>query len=136
MVMAGGIKKGETPEKATARELEKESGGMIIRPEQLEKVAIIDFKNITAEGQTFICRVHVFLARRWIGEPRETTEMVGPEWFKVSSLPFKKMMPADKFWVPLVLSGKKIFGQAEYGPRQEFLIGKVKIKEVDNFFLL
>lgn len=128
----GGIKSGETPEKAVARELEKESGGMIIRPEHLEKVAIIDFENKKSDGETFSCCVHVFLARRWIGEPRETEEMADPKWFEIKHLPFKKMMPADKFWVPLVLSGKKIFGKAKYGPFQRRLLAPMEIQELQT----
>lgn len=130
----GGIEEGESPEEAVVRELEKESGGVIVFEKDLEKAAIVDFENITSDGKTFVCRVHIFLAREWNGEPKETEEMADPRWFKINQLP--RMMPADRFWLPMVLAGKKIFGKAKYGPRQKVLIGRVKTKEIGNFFCL
>ncbi len=54
---------------------------------------------------------HVFVAKKWQGEPRETEEMK-PQWFPVARLPFEKMWIDDPHWLPKVLAGE--FLEAEF----------------------
>lgn len=128
----GGIEKGENPLKTAPRELEEESG-VIAYPEDLEKAAIVDFHNTTSDGRKFVCRVHVYLVLKWIGEPKETEEMAAPAWFRKNEVPFENMIPADKIWLLPVLEGKKIVAEAHIGPFQETLTGEVAVEEVDFF---
>lgn len=128
----GGIEEGETPKQAALREL-KEEAGVISSPEHLEKVAVIDFYNNRSDGSFFVCQMHVYLVSQWTGEPRESDEMATPTWFDVRQLPTDKMLLADKEWLPVVLSGKKIRAAAEYGPFQKTLLGKVVIQQVPSF---
>jgi hypothetical protein len=72
----------------------------------VKKVALLHFyfpKPKSAGDQD----VHVFLAEKWQGRPKETEEM-RPKWFRIADLPYPKMWPDDAFWLHLVLSGKKI----------------------------
>jgi 8-oxo-dGTP diphosphatase len=128
----GGIEFRENPREAAVRELREESKGVKAKPKDLSKVAVIDFHNATAEGKTFICRVHVFFLYEWEGEPSETDEMAMPTWFDFNNLP-DNLMLADKTWLPLVLEGKRIQAKASYGPFQRTLIGDVEVKEVRCF---
>ncbi len=128
----GGIEEGETPRVAAVRELEEESG-LVALPEDLLKVAIVDFHNTTTEGKNFICRVHVYTTSRWSGVLKEDKTMIRPTWFEKDNLPLEKMMPADRFWLPLILSGKKIKAEAHYGPFQKELLQPVTIEEVTSF---
>lgn len=127
----GGIKEGESPMQAALRELKEESG-IETSSEYLEKVAVVDFHNTKSDGSTFICRVHTFLVSDWSGEPRATKEMINPTWFDMKYLP-DKLMPADKQWLPVVLSGKKIMATAKLGPFQKTLLGEVELRQVDSF---
>lgn len=130
----GGIEKEDkSPEEATAREVDEESGGIKVLPENLEKVADTYFHNTKEDGTTFVCRVIMFFAYIWEGEPSPTEEMLAPTWFDIKNIPKGQMLPADKVWLPIVLSGKKIIVKANYGPRQGFLIGDVDIQYVDSF---
>ncbi len=130
----GGIERGETEIRACLRETKKETGGVTIHPDLLLKVAILHCKNELSDGTNFTCVVHVYIAKNW-GEkiPKETEEMLNPKLFKISALPFKKMMPADEHWLPYVLHGKRLRVWAHYSPFQKKLIGKVRIKEQTRF---
>ncbi|MFH1990464.1 MAG: 8-oxo-dGTP diphosphatase [Patescibacteria group bacterium] len=127
----GGINEEETPRQAALREL-KEEASIIVSSESLEKMAIVGFHNTKSDGSNFICRVHVYLASQWKGEPQATEEMINPTWFDIKHLP-DKIMPADKYWLPVVLNGKKIIVTAKLGPFQKTLLGEVELHHVDSF---
>lgn len=134
----GGIEEGENAIEAAVRELKEETGekeneGIIALPEHLEKIATVDFHNTKSDGGTFVCMVHFYLVRHWEGEAQETGEMIRPTWFEINNLPFEQMMPADKIWLPIALSGKKMVAKARYGPFQKELIGDVEIEYVESF---
>jgi len=107
----GGKKKpkDKSIEHAGVREMEEE-GGVKALPEDLEKVAVVDF--FAADVHVFEC--HVFFCRKWNGEFQETEEMYIPELFDISDPPYERMWNADRRWLPLVVSGKKIRGIAIY----------------------
>ena len=127
----GGIELGEDPQGSAARELQEESG-VVVLPLDLEKVAIVDFHNTKTDGTIFTCRVHVYLAHAWQDEPQETDEMAQPTWFNSSDLPLNQMMPADRSWLPPILNGKKIRASVTYGPFQKELLGPVEVHEVPS----
>lgn len=129
----GGIEEGETEIEAVLREVEEETGGVVVDPSNMEKIAIGYFHNTKSDGKKFVCAVHFFLARKWEGDAKETKEMAKPTWFALSGLPLNKMMPADKEWVPLALGGKKLIVRALLGPFQQNLLAPVEIEFVDSF---
>jgi ADP-ribose pyrophosphatase YjhB (NUDIX family) len=127
----GKAEEGEKMAEAAARELLEETGGVIVLPEHLEKIAIVDFHTKKDDGEIFVCQVHFYLVKKWSGEAKETDEMLSPTWFDV--LPLSEMMPADREWLPIALGGKKIRAKAIYGPFQKVLLDPVEITEVDFF---
>ena len=44
----------------------------------------------------------------WTGELVETEEM-SPGWYKINAIPFDRMWPDDKIWLPKVLMGKDVY---------------------------
>lgn len=128
----GGIDGIETPIQSAIREL-KEEAEVEATPEDMDKVAIINFYNTNSDGAIFICIVHVYVVHQWRGEPQPTETMINPTWFDKELLPLEKMMPADKQWLPIVLSGKKIIAEFHYGPLQKTLLKEGKIDIVDSF---
>jgi 8-oxo-dGTP diphosphatase/2-hydroxy-dATP diphosphatase len=140
----GGIEEGETAEEAAVRELKEETGGktnnlrgIIINPKDLRQIAIVDFHNTKTDGTTFVCRVYVYAAEKWLGRAEATEEMDEPTWYNIAALPLGDMMLADRKWLPAVLAAtkldKKIMANASYGPYQKELLSDVIIREVDRW---
>jgi mutator protein MutT len=99
--VGGKIESNETEEQALVRECQEEIG---VTPLEYKKVAIHDFRFPNGESDMI---VHAYTCTKWDGEPVETEEMA-PRWFKTSQIPYNKMWADDKYWVPLVLAGKKL----------------------------
>lgn len=104
----GKLQPGETLAAAMLREIQEE-GGVVAAATDLVKVAVLKFFFVhdTAWNQ----EVHVFILRKWNGQPTETEEM-RPQWFAFDRIPYNQMWVDDKHWLPNVLAGKKI--EAEF----------------------
>jgi 8-oxo-dGTP diphosphatase/2-hydroxy-dATP diphosphatase len=110
----GKVEEGETVEEAAKRELLEESG---IEALDISKKGILEF---TFEKDPVLLEVHIFLAEKFNGTPIETKEMK-PQWFSIDQIPFDEMWSDDRYWVPLLLDGKKFKGA--------FLLDKPSTKE-------
>jgi len=130
----GGVEFGETIVACALRELYEETGGVVAKANDLEKIAVVHFHNTKSDGTSFVCTVHFFVVHDWLGEPQATIEMSDPQWFDVSGLPLDDMMPADRQWLPQALAGQKLIATAYLGPYQEHTLGDVEITYADSFF--
>ncbi|MDD2225302.1 MAG: 8-oxo-dGTP diphosphatase [Candidatus Shapirobacteria bacterium] len=94
-------------------------------PKNISQVATLDFyfQNKSEWNQ----QVLVFITNDWEGEPSESEEMK-PQWFETNNLPFDSMWPDDPFWLPSILSGKKI--QAEFTFGDNDIVLDKKINEI------
>ncbi|MDP1884374.1 MAG: 8-oxo-dGTP diphosphatase [Candidatus Moranbacteria bacterium] len=114
----GKLHPGESIGDAAIREVREECG---LRANRLEKVGLIEF---TFEKTGDIQEVHLFLCEDFAGEPMETEEME-PRWFPIAELPYADMWPDDKFWMPLLIEGKKFQGRfifAENGKIKKYTL--------------
>lgn len=107
--VGGKLKEGETIENTVLRETKEEIDVDLI---EYEKVGLIDFIEIY-KGEKENVVMHVYIANKWEGEPKESDE-VKPIWVAISSMPYEQMMPDDKYWLPQVLEGKKINAKFEF----------------------
>lgn len=104
----GKLNPGENIEDAAKREFKEEAG---IEVKDLEKAGIVEFE---FKGNPEILEVHIFRAVNFSGEAAESEEMK-PQWFRVNEIPFDKMWPDDKYWLPLFLKEKKFRGKFLFG---------------------
>jgi 8-oxo-dGTP diphosphatase/2-hydroxy-dATP diphosphatase len=108
---------------AACREVKEESELEVCK---LDERGIIDFE---FRGNPEILEVHIFSAKEFLGEPKETEEM-SPQWFDIDKIPFEKMWPDDKYWLPLFLAGKKFKGQFLFDDKDQVL--EYKLEEVNK----
>ena len=128
----GSINKRETPRKGITRELGKESGLEATRG-NFEFVGVMQFHNQREDGSEFFVRVFIFFLYKWRGRPKlKKDEMVSPKWYRANRLPYAQMPPADVFWIPYILAGKKIKGKAWYGPDQRTMLRTPEVKIVKS----
>jgi len=123
--VGGKIENGETPENAMIRETEEE---ISVTPTKFEKVGVIEFDEYY-KGNKENIMFHLYFVYEWIGIPKETEEM-SPKWFDIDDIPYDKMLPDDKYWLPLVLNGKKIKAYFEFD--EEWNLLSKKIDELNN----
>lgn len=121
----GKVGEGESIEKAMEREVLEEVG---VEVASNEKVAELHFAFPYKHG--WDQAVHVFLAREWQGEPRESEEM-RPEWFEVEKLPFSQMWSDDEYWLPRVLAGEKVVGKIVFKEGEQ--IAEHEMVRVEKF---
>lgn len=117
----GKVERGESIEAAIARELEEEAK---VESADMRKRGLLTF---SFEGNPEVLEVHVFSGSAIEGVPQETEEM-RPQWFKISDIPYDTMWPDDRYWIPLLLSGKNF--QGEFYFRDNKTLIKHNLKEV------
>jgi 8-oxo-dGTP pyrophosphatase MutT (NUDIX family) len=98
----GRVERGESIAAAAARELKEESG-VTVSIQDLIYTAC----TTVHRGRDVIFEIHIFLAYRWTGQPRESDEMGAPRWFPIKKLPFDNMLPGNSRWIPRALRNKK-----------------------------
>lgn len=101
--VGGKIEFGETPEDAMIRETQEEIN---VTPIKYEKVGLIEFDEYY-KGNKQNLVFHLYMVYDWIGEISESEEM-SPKWFDIKNIPYEKMFSDDKYWLPLILEGKKV----------------------------
>ena len=124
--VGGKLEKGETPEEAMIRECREEVG---VIPTNYEKVGYILFDEFF-KGQPEQVAFHLYIATEWEGTISESDEMK-PEWFTINQIPYDKMFPDDKYWLPLILEGKKINAYFKFD--EDWNIISSKIDEVEAY---
>ncbi|MFH1235518.1 MAG: 8-oxo-dGTP diphosphatase [Parcubacteria group bacterium] len=103
----GRQKPSETIRETAKRESYEEAG---IMPLRMKRVAVIRF---VFRQTRIVCEVHYYLSTQWRGEPVETEEML-PSMFEIDDIPYGTMWPADKLYLPVVLSGGLWVGTCIY----------------------
>lgn len=110
----GKVQEGESVEYAAGREVQEEVG---IETKKLIPRGVIYFE---FEYEEPVHEVYLFKCAEFIGEPQESEEMK-PQWFDFQNLPYDKMWPADKIWIPVYLEGRNISGRFKFSKNKGLL---------------
>lgn len=95
----------KTIEQTAIRETQEEAG-LVIKLEDLIKAG--EFTFIFPESQKqFNQVVHVYLIRKWQGNPTNSDEMLW-KWFSFEKIPYERMWDDDKYWLPEILKARRI----------------------------
>lgn len=99
----GRLEPGETPRQAAIREV-------------IEEVGVTPL-NLTPRGELlfqfcdgYSLHGYVFSATDLKGNLTETDE-ARPEWFDLKNIPYDRMWPDDRHWMPLMLTGQSFYGR-------------------------
>ena len=117
----GKVKEGETLEEAAIREVMEEATITIQNPEKIGEILF----HFQTEEQDHL--VYFFKTSQFTGNPTESEEMK-PEWFEETKIPYDRMWPSDKYWLPLLLNGKKFIGKVTFN--KDHKIAEYKIDEI------
>lgn len=123
----GHVEEWETIEECLDRETKDESGLVV---ETREKVGFIEFRFANEPG--IVNETHIFVVKKFSGEPQETDEMMRPEWFDIKDIPYHEMWTIDRHWLPLVLEGKKIRGRVLYNNKESMKILHKDLREASE----
>lgn len=123
--VGGKLENNETPEEAMIRECKEEIG---VTPTSYEKVGYIHFDEYY-KGKKEQIAFHLYTVTEWEGEITESEEM-RPQWFFIDKIPYEKMFPDDKHWLPYIIQGKKINAYFDFDENWNMLSSD--IKEVDK----
>ncbi|MCX6503188.1 MAG: 8-oxo-dGTP diphosphatase [Microbacterium sp.] len=102
--IGGKVEAGETVPQAAVREIQEETG-LTVSAADLDPVGVLDYH--FPSRPDYSQRSHVFVCRRFAGEPVETEEIV-PAWFAVGDVPYERMWDDAGRWLPEVLRGGSI----------------------------
>ena len=107
--VGGKLESGESVEQGMIRETFEEIG---IVPKDYELRGVIAFDEYY-KGEPVLEVTHIYVASNFDGEPQETDEMK-PFWFDLDKVPYDKMFPDDKYWLPLIIEGEYIVGNFKF----------------------
>lgn len=116
--LGGKAKPEETVEEALIRECKEEAN---IQVNEFDKIGIINFHFPDKEIE-----VNIYKIKRYTGTPTETEEMKW-EWFKLNSIPYHQMWPADNKWLPLFLRERCFKGDIYFDENKQLIDHKLEI---------
>ena len=97
----GKFEPGETARECVLREVREE---VCIGVTDAREMGILNFSFRCKSTPEIRC--HVFMASDFAGTPRETEE-AEPFWADVGAIPYGLMWEDDRFWLPLMLEGRR-----------------------------
>lgn len=120
--VGGKLEPNESVEQAMIRETYEEIN---VIPTKYEQVAKVVFDEVV-KGEKTIVTMYIFVATEYKGQPKESEEMC-PHWFDIDSIPYDRMFPDDKYWLPKVLEGKKLEAYFDFDDKFNLLSHTITI---------
>lgn len=119
--IGGKLEQNETPNQCMKREAKEEA-----------RIILNDYKKIGGIYFHFPdkdIKVHIYIISDYSRNPEDTEEMHW-SWFDLSEIPYEKMWPADRNFIPLLIKNKKFTGDVYFSENKELI--KHEIIEVSS----
>ncbi len=120
--VGGKQQQGETIEQTMLRETKEEIG---VVPTKWKKRGIIDFDEYVKD-ERILEQMHLYVAEDYLGTLIESDEMK-PCWFDVDAVPYERMFPDDRQWLPKILEGNNIKAKFVFDKDFNVISSKVEI---------
>ena len=125
--VGGKIKENESVVNAMIRETKEEIN---VTPKNYQQFGFTEFYEFYKDKEIKI-NMTTFVATDYEGDITESEEMK-PYWFDINNIPFNSMHPDDKFWLPVLLSGKKFKAIFKIDKNNNILNYEIKETTFDN----
>ncbi len=107
----GKIDNDETILHAAKRECVEECGGkVLVNEKDFAPAARIDFTLLQEGGEDFRMRVLIYILKKLHGTLLDNAEMQQHTWFDIDNIPYDKMLPDHKIFLPKILDGAFFVG--------------------------
>lgn len=100
----GKLEAGESPAQAMVREIAEETG-LVVAEADLEPAGRLRYR--FPHREAWSQESHVFRARRWRGEARDSEEL-SLGWVPLAEVPLDRMWDDARLWLPGVLAGGSV----------------------------
>lgn len=109
--IGGKVEPDESIVEAAVREVFEETA---LRVEASDLMLVGELEYHFPAAPSWSQRSHVFVGRRWQGEPTESDEIV-PHWFSIDEVPYDRMWDDAQRWLPGVLRGGRVEASFTFG---------------------
>ena len=116
----GKIEAGERPEDAAVREFGEETALELARFEARGCIELL-----LPAPKPMVLKVDIFLADSFSGEPVAREGQLS--WHQLDNLPFDRMWPDQRYWLPAVLDGYSVTAKVSYAT-EALVISKMDIQ--------
>ena len=115
----GGLEEGQSLEECAIKETFDETGLFV---KDLKKRGIIMFYFENGEEH----EVHFYITNNYKGKPDTSKDFVKYKFFHEEEMSkvYDNMMPADRYWIPFLISGKLFTGEVYFTKKS----GKLEVK--------
>ena len=110
----GGIEGEESVIDCAIRETLEEASITLVDPEIMGRILF----NFESDEQDHL--VYFIRASQYTGDPQESDEMTC-EWFEIDKIPYDKMWSSDRYWLPILLGGKKFEGNLVFNENHQIV---------------
>ena len=116
----GKVEASESSEEALVREIQEETALHLCKFEARGNVELL-----LPSPKPMLLTVDIFVSQDFAGEP--TAGEGHLSWHPKNQLPFRRMWPDQRYWLPAILDGYSVTAKLQYAP-EEFRISKMDIR--------